>query len=201
MLGLMYLAAITAYLVVMGLAIRWGWKAGRLNGRGWPWGVFGSIVGFLVVYLPVFWNHIPVVLEQRRLCAKDAGFTVYVTAADWARQNEDLRGSVGGKGLSEVTSSTTFASGRGMRIVFFGGALMSETVSSVDRRLGVEFWRVESTLRDQRRDVVLTRDVSYSVGPREMLRFWLVGYSCPRQRPDQMLPHVRYSSELKEYFK
>jgi hypothetical protein len=199
MLGLMYLGAITVYLVVMVIAIRWGWRAGRLNGRGWAWGAFGGFVGFLVIYLPVFWNHIPVVLEHRRLCAKDAGFTVYVTAAEWARDNQDLKEALRGTDPEQITESTVIED-NGLRLVHFGGALVSETKRSVNHRLGVQFWRVESTLLDARQGTVMTRGVGYSVGPKEALRFWLVGMTCSKEADDYTWASIRYKRELREFF-
>jgi hypothetical protein len=79
MIGLMLLGAGALYFGLMFFVMRGAWRAGRSEGGSVLQGLAFAFAGFLLVYLPIFWNHIPVLLEHRARCAKDAGFKVYVT--------------------------------------------------------------------------------------------------------------------------
>jgi hypothetical protein len=43
--------------------------------------------GFLVVYLPVFWDAIPTFVANRYFCVTEAGFTVFTTIEQWKAAN------------------------------------------------------------------------------------------------------------------
>jgi hypothetical protein len=45
------------------------------------------LAGFLLVFLPVFWDTIPTLAAHRRYCEQEAGFHVYKTVEHWAREN------------------------------------------------------------------------------------------------------------------
>ena len=49
----------------------------------WKWGV---PAGF-VMYLLVFWDHIPTLVAHQYYCKTEAGFTVYKTLDEWKREN------------------------------------------------------------------------------------------------------------------
>lgn len=200
MLGLMYLGAAALYLALMFVVVRWAWRKGRA-GRGslFKAGAF-AFVALLAVYLPVFWNHIPIVLTHRAMCAKDAGFAVYVTPAQWEARNKDLLSSLRGVDLDKTTPSRMLASGFS-RYEFFGAALARETKTQIDRLFGMNVVRLESRLLDARTGEVLTRRIGYSIGPLEDARIWLTGYSCPEQAERELDPAVKYNVELKELIK
>ncbi len=84
MLGLVVLLLIGAYLLVSALVVwlaaRWAKKRGR---RGWVWGG----VAALVMYNLVFWDWIPTVAMHKYYCATEAGFWVYKTPEQWAKEN------------------------------------------------------------------------------------------------------------------
>jgi hypothetical protein len=200
MLGLMYLGAAALYLGLMLFVVSWAWRKGRAgSGSLVKAGAF-ALAGFLAVYLPVFWNHIPIVLAHRSMCAKDAGFKVHVTPAQWEAKNKDVLGSLRGVDLDKTTPSRTLASGFS-RYEFFGGVLARETKTQSDRLFGMNVVRAESKLLDARTGDVLTSSIGYAVGPREDARIWLTGYSCPQQAERQMDPAVMYNVELKELIK
>lgn len=200
MLGLMYLGAAALYLAVVYVAMRWAWRAGRAGGGSWVKASGYAFAGFLVVYLPVFWNHIPVLLIQRARCAEDAGFTVFVTAEQWGRRNREVLQTLRGTDLDKTTVSRVLPSGFS-RYEFFGGLLARETRTNVERRLGMQFTRSESRLVDARTGELLTLRIGYAVGPRDDVRFWLTGHSCPIEPERGIHPSVKYAVELKEQVK
>ena len=167
MLGLMYLGAAVLYLAVMFVVMRWAWRAGRAGGGSGLKASGYAFVGFLVVYLPVFWNHIPVLLMQQARCAGDAGFTVFVTAEQWAQKNKEIVASLRGVDLERMTPSRQLPSGFSRR-EFFAGALAIETRSTIEEWLGVRFARSEVRTVDARTGELLTLDISHGIGPSTM---------------------------------
>lgn len=77
----------------LGLLIWATWYGGRwVAKRGWQgkkrW--LGAAIGFLIVYLPVFWDWIPTVVAHKYYCETEGGFWVYETPTDWKKSNSDL---------------------------------------------------------------------------------------------------------------
>lgn len=105
MIGLMYLMAAAVYLVIMIKAVGFAWKKGLASGsrkRAWIYG----ILAFLLVYLPVFWDHIPTVVAHRYYCAKDGGVHVYKDPQEWLAEHkgeiESLRVKAGGEHVGAI---------------------------------------------------------------------------------------------------
>ena len=88
MFGLIVLVAMALYLSLLVWATRRGWRWG-IEKRGWTgkrrW--FGAAIGFLIVYLPVFWDWIPTMAVHQYYCAKESGFWVYKTLEQWKQEN------------------------------------------------------------------------------------------------------------------
>ncbi|MCO5760868.1 MAG: hypothetical protein NHG36_05055 [Chromatiaceae bacterium] len=84
MLGLVVLLFIGGYLLLSGLVVwlaaRWAKKRDR---RPWVWGGLAAFV----MYNLVFWDWLPTVVMHRYYCATQAGFWVYKTPAQWAKEN------------------------------------------------------------------------------------------------------------------
>jgi hypothetical protein len=88
MFGLIVFGLLAIYFVVLVWATRQGWRWG-IEKKGWTgrkrW--LGAAIGFLIVYLPVFWDWIPTVAVHQFYCAKDSGFWVYKTLDQWKAEN------------------------------------------------------------------------------------------------------------------
>lgn len=84
MLGLVVLLFIGAYLLVSALVVwlvaRWARKYHR---RAWVWGGLAAFA----MYNLVFWDWIPTVAMHKYYCATEAGFWVYKTPEQWAREH------------------------------------------------------------------------------------------------------------------
>ncbi len=84
MLGLVVLLFVAAYLLVSALvtwlAVRWARKHDR---RPWLWGGLAAFA----MYNLVFWDWIPTVVMHRYYCATEAGFWVFKTPEQWAKEN------------------------------------------------------------------------------------------------------------------
>ncbi|MFC3146312.1 hypothetical protein [Piscinibacterium candidicorallinum] len=185
MLGLAYAVGLTIYAVILIAAILLGWRWGRsANGSLFRGGLVAAIVG-LLVYLPGFWNHIPVVLEYRKLCEKDAGFTVIVPADQWIRSNGSRLDAVRGVNLNTMGERISLREGES-EYAFFGGLLKRRESTKTWTIYGMQFIRQQFSVIDSANDAVLFRSVDYMVGPSEDVRFWLVRRSC-LTRPAELL--------------
>lgn len=84
MLGLAYIFIFLVYLLisvgVIAFVIR---KAKERGIAGWKWGVPAAIV----MYLIMFWDHIPTEIAHSYYCHKDARFKVYKTLEQWKKEN------------------------------------------------------------------------------------------------------------------
>ncbi len=84
MIGLMFLLAFGIYLAVSAWVVKATVHWARRTGRGVKrWG----FVAAFVMYLLVFWDHIPTLLLHKYYCATKAGFWVYKTPDQWKREN------------------------------------------------------------------------------------------------------------------
>lgn len=86
-MGLVIFGVLAVYLIVLvtvtWLAYRWAAKRGLPRGKRW----LAAGGGFLLVYLPVFWDHIPTIVAHKYYCEKEAGFLVYKTLEQWKKEN------------------------------------------------------------------------------------------------------------------
>lgn len=84
MLGLAFLFVGVVYLFIsvwlIKLAMRQAIKRGIAK---WKWGVPTA----LVMYLLIFWDHIPTLVVHQYYCKSDVGFTVYKTLEEWKKEN------------------------------------------------------------------------------------------------------------------
>lgn len=87
MLGLIVVVVAAVYLalVVWTMRAAYRWAKNRGWSRGRCWAAAGG--GFLAVYLPVFWDHVPTLLAHRYYCEKEAGFWVYKSVEQWNAEN------------------------------------------------------------------------------------------------------------------
>jgi hypothetical protein len=190
MLGLAYVIGLTIYAVILIAAILLGWRWGRSgNGSLLRGGLVAAIAG-LLVYLPGFWNHIPVALEHRKLCDKDAGFTVIVPAEQWIRSNGSRLDSVRGLRPQEVTGATRQLPDGADEYEFFGGLLTNRERTTKWDKFGRTFVRRELQVVDFENKTALFNRVDYTVGPTEDVRFWLIRSSC-FERPSLLLEKSR----------
>jgi hypothetical protein len=78
-MGAVILPLMGLYLLLLAWATRRGWQ-GR---KRW----LGAAYGFLIVYLPVFWDWMPTVAAHKYYCSTEAGFWVYKTPEQWKKEN------------------------------------------------------------------------------------------------------------------
>ena len=87
MIGLLVLTVLGLYIYAVYIVVRKYTRKAREAGRpGWHYG----LPAFLVMYLPIFWDHIPTIVVLQYQCMNNAGLTVYKTPEQWKAENPDV---------------------------------------------------------------------------------------------------------------
>jgi hypothetical protein len=87
MIGLILLIVGAIYLVVLVIVTRAAYRWAKNKGLSKVKCSLAAAGGFLVVYMPVFWDHVPTLIAHQYFCAKDSGFWVYKTLDQWKVEN------------------------------------------------------------------------------------------------------------------
>ena len=133
-------------------------------------------LGFLAVYLPIFWDHIPTLVMHKYYCEKEAGFWVYKTLDQWKTENpgvmevlvEEINAPFTRVGDDENHTDTKILNQR-----FHWTNEKRHTVSF----LPVYRWKFE--MLDIENGTVISRFVNFSSGEgRDYLKFWMNNESC-----------------------
>lgn len=181
MFGLVVLAVAALYFSVMFVAVRWAWRREIREGGTRGEAFRKALFVFLLIYLPVFWDHIPTLVVHRAMCAKDAGFTAYVDAKQWHEKNAEAVAAVNRLPRIEQEAYTKLphSSDGFERYVDFGGLLRQES-----RHNKIVPWlpvgRSERRIADARTGQVLAAAIDYSAGSSrpEYLKWWNNIDSC-----------------------
>lgn len=84
MMGLVIIFFFLLYIAISAGVVWFFAKKAKQRGiAGWKWGVPAG----LVMYLLVFWDHIPTLVAHKYYCDKYAGLTVYKTPEQWKAEN------------------------------------------------------------------------------------------------------------------
>lgn len=89
-MGPLTLIAVTLYLSLMIGAMRFGYRRAKGNGLSNRTAWKHAGIGFLVVYLPMFWDLIPIIVAHQSLCMAKHKFVVHVDQNDWLQANAGL---------------------------------------------------------------------------------------------------------------
>lgn len=174
MFGLAVLVVGVIYLVVLLAVTRIAFVGAKRRGYSKSKCWLAAAVGFLIVYLPVFWDHIPTMIANEYYCSTQAGFTVYKNVEQWVAENP-----VAEKALtwSEISPDETLPDGTTR--IFLNERFVSET----HRRLPIPLLSTqisERVIKDIKTGEVIARHLSVGSGFRgsadwRQLKFWLNG--------------------------
>lgn len=194
MIGLMLLGAGALYFGLMFLVMRGAWRLGRADGGSKLRASAFAFLGFLVVYLPIFWNHVPVLLAHRSMCAEDAGFKAYVTPEQWIAQNKEAIGKLTKQDVekhSRDAKTTSIANGFD-EYSFFAGLLNSRFRITYQSILNVKIRKVEQETLDARTGQILATLTNYSAREnRDDISGWKFPSEC--SHPTGLDPSRKYS--------
>ena len=187
MIGLMVLVAAAIYLVALigatWAAYRWAKKRGLPKLRCW----LAAGGGFLVVYLPVFWDYIPTVVAHKYYCEKEAGFWIYKTLDQWKSENPGVMETLfAPRETVSPYQYEPYNDGHGKKTTYFLNQRFNWIVSQQDDSRLLPIIRTEQLVKDSQKNEVLARYVNFStgnsikntVGPPGPLKFWLRESNC-----------------------
>lgn len=167
-MGAVIIPLLGLYLLLLVWATRRGWRWAQE--RGWQgrkrW--LGAAYGFLIVYLPVFWDWIPTIVAHKYYCETQAGFWVYKTPEQWEKENPGvMEGLVANKGYPSIHegdmvnyTTTNFLNQRFNLIVKHQGPLF------------LHRWKREDALIDTKTNEILARYVDFSTSQERRQAGW-----------------------------
>lgn len=181
-MGLVILGAIGLYLLISVGVVVWTAGYARKNGKSaksWGWGAA------LVMYLLVFWDHIPTLIVHKYYCEKEAGFWVYKTLDQWKAENpgvmETLVSNKGWPSRHEDREGGRLRIDTDLTNERFNIAVMQRDVMDF-----LPIIRRQEELIDLRTNEILARyvdfasgnSVAHTVGPPGPMKFWLNNRQC-----------------------
>lgn len=176
-MGLVVFGAMALYLIVSIAVVAFAARAAKRNGKSpWRWGGGAA----LVMYLLVFWDHIPTLVAHKYYCEKEAGFWVYKTVEQWKAENPGVmetlisnRGQVRNfVGDMNNSTRTGFMNQRFLFIAKYHGPLL------------INRWRTEAEIVDSKTKEVLAREIDFSTSQIRRQagwsgwKFWLDARQC-----------------------
>lgn len=180
MIGLLYLIVGVLYLVVLVMVTRsaYRWATRKEMSKRSRW--LAAAGGFSLVYLPVFWDHIPTLVMHKYYCEKEAGFWVYKTLEQWKAENpgvmETLVANKGAQskrhGDMQNYTDTYFLNQRFNWLVRHNGPYLFNR------------WRHEQEVIDAKSREVLARYIDFSTAQKNRKagwsgwKFWLDRRHC-----------------------
>lgn len=180
-----------AFVVVITVAVAYAARTGRSK---WRW----ALAGFLLVYLPIFWDWIPTVVAHKYYCATEAGFWVYKTLEQWKQENpgvaETLVANKGDphkfEGDMNNYTTTHFQNSHFNLIVRHNGKFLFNR------------WRHEQEVVDTKTGEVLARYIDFSTSQERRQagwsgwKFWLDSRDCTGGR-EQASNFIKFFEEIK----
>ncbi len=166
MIGLIMIVAFVLYLLVTAgvvwLVIRWARRTGR-GVKRW------AAAAILVMYLLVFWDHIPTLVLYKYYCNTKAGFWVYKTPEQWKAENPGVAETLTWRENPQRYESPD--ANRGYRLNERFVELIRETKSPI---LPVRIYH--RSIIDLKNSEPVVQMISVSAGyvdGRELLKFWV----------------------------
>lgn len=160
MIAIIVFAAAALYLLVSVWVVYKVAKVARQEGIN-PW--LPGIIAALVMYLLVFWDHIPVLVKHHNLCKEQGGFWIYKTPEQWFKENPEAVGKKWGDQWNE----SRYEVNKNVSRSWLSDYLYLET--KVDPSHSHAIRRYESKIIDARNGEVLARMIDFERGGRNAL--------------------------------
>ncbi len=181
MFGLIVFGLLGIYLILLAWATRRGWRWG-VEKKGWTgrkrW--LGAAIGFLIVYLPVFWDWLPTVAVHQYYCAKDSGFWVYKTLDQWKVENPGVMETL----TTQRVPPNKFERGENYSISTTSWNTRINSTLTNKGKLFLNLWRREDKILDVKTGEILARYVDFSTSQEQRQagwsgwKFWLDSRDC-----------------------
>ena len=156
-------------------AYLWAIHRGYTKPRSAIFGFFG----FLLVYLPIFWDFLPLLVMKQYYCSKDGGFTLHQSPEQWVRDNPDrARNAFFYKRVQPTDKNGFQASGN----YFVNKAATSTVIDGWLEKYEYEFIDIEKNeVMFIRRSYLSKRGFSASEISLEKYKFWLNMGQCAEE--------------------
>lgn len=187
MIGLIILIVGVIYLAVLVMVTRASYRWAKSKGLSKTKCRLATAGGFLAVYLPVFWDHIPTLIAHQYYCNTKAGFWVYKTPEQWMKENPDVaEGLPAPLSTGSPTKYDRFDNGYGETFTYLLNERFNWIIAKQDISNMLPIIRTEQQVKDVEKNEVLARYIDYSTGnsvkmPAESpgaLKFWMRIQHC-----------------------
>jgi hypothetical protein len=168
MLGLAVLVVGAIYLVVLIVVTRFAYSVAKKQGNSRAKCWLAAAGGFLIVYLPVFWDHIPTVVTHQYYCATEAGFWEYKTVNQWKKENPGVAETL-------VANKNAPSQRDGDMENYTDTYFLNQRINWVVKRHGkflFNRWRHEQEVVDTQGNHVLARYVDFSTSQESPQAGW-----------------------------
>jgi hypothetical protein len=200
MIGLIILIVGVIYFAVLVVVTRGAYRWAKGKGLSKAKCRLAAAGGFLAVYLPVFWDHIPTVIAHEYYCKTEAGFWVYKTPEQWKKENPGVAETLTYSSLPRLRVDPD----SGLQITYLNNRL--ETRRSPHRLRAVPVTVYTDVVVDLRSNEVLAKHVGVGAGYGNMMvgsdwrsmKFWLGLGSC---EGESMPLYGQYESIRRSYQK
>jgi hypothetical protein len=193
-MGAVILPLLGLYLILLIWATRYGYRWAEKKGWTGKKRWLGAAYGFLIVYLPLFWDWIPTVAMHQYTCSTEAGFWVYKSVDQWKAENPGVMETL------PVPSSAGspikyghFDNGYGESFTYLLNERFNWIITQQDISNFLPIIRIEQEVKDVQKNEVLARYVDLAtgnsvkdpVGPPGSLKFWMRSQHCIGGERDQ----------------
>jgi len=182
-ISVILLAALALYVLLLLSAT----VAGYLLAKRWyqkskQW--IGGVIGFLVIFLPVFWDAVPTLVTYEWYCRTEAGFHPHKTLEQWKRENPGAEGAIQPRPANSKVQSSE-------RLIQYDlNSRFRRETRSAERAWGIS--TRDERLVDSRTSEVIGRFVDFNTGISSRLangirslrdvKFWMVRERCVEGR-------------------
>ncbi|MFY9327446.1 MAG: hypothetical protein WAO76_05425 [Georgfuchsia sp.] len=166
------LTLMVAFVLAFALAVAGTYQATRKQKSGWKW----SLGVAIVLYLAVFWDHIPTIIAHKYYCESEAGFWVYKTVDQWKAENPGVMETlIYNNDMPHIQTPHGGATALNQRIIYqfkYEGPFLFNR------------WRMQSELRDRKTGELIAREVNFSTSQERRQagwsgwKFWLDSRGC-----------------------
>ena len=187
MFGLVVVVVGLIYLAVLIAVTRFAYSAAKKRGYSKAKCRLAAAGGFLIVYLPLFWDHIPTVVTHQYYCVTEAGFWEYKTVDQWKGENPGvMEGLPAPRSTGSPTKYDQFDDGYGETFTYLLNERFNWIIAQHDISSMLPIIRTEQQVKDIEKNEVLARYIDYStgnsvktpIGPPGPLKFWLRSQHC-----------------------
>lgn len=192
-MGAVILGVLVLYLLASIGIVIWAISHARRHNKSKKlWGIGAA----LVMYLLVYWDHIPTVVAHKYYCETEAGFWVYKTVDEWKKENTGvMEALLAPSPTGSPTKYKRFDNGHGETTVYLLNDQFNWIVTQQDIFTLLPIIRTEQQVVDAKKNEVLARYIDFgsgnsvknTIGPPGPLKFWLHSRNCSDGKRNQGL--------------